>query len=122
MWALVSTAFRQAFFLPVAVLKSVHPDPDRITTSCNRRPKTCDRAAPQRALPASVAMAGEDKLPDKQLAPDGLAARLQAAAVLEGFRYLSGNQVVLMSFVVDIIAMVFGMPRALFPQMANQSF
>lgn len=24
-------------------------------------------------------MAGEDKLPDKQLAPDGLAARLQAA-------------------------------------------
>lgn len=43
-------------------------------------------------------------------------------AVLEGFRYLAGNQVVLMSFVVDIIAMVFGMPRALFPQMANESF
>jgi MFS family permease len=44
------------------------------------------------------------------------------AAVLEGFRYLAGNQVVLMSFVVDIIAMVFGMPRALFPQMAHESF
>ena len=43
-------------------------------------------------------------------------------AVLEGFRYLAGNQVVLMSFVVDIIAMVFGMPRALFPQMAHESF
>ena len=43
-------------------------------------------------------------------------------AVLDGFRYLAGNRVVLMSFVVDIIAMVFGMPRALFPQMANQSF
>ncbi len=43
-------------------------------------------------------------------------------AVLEGFRYLAGNQVVLMSFVVDIIAMVCGMPRALFPQMANESF
>ena len=43
-------------------------------------------------------------------------------AVFEGFRYLAGNQVVLMSFVVDIIAMVFGMPRALFPQMAHESF
>ena len=44
------------------------------------------------------------------------------SAVLDGFRYLAGNQVVLMSFVVDLIAMIFGMPRALFPQMAHQSF
>jgi len=44
------------------------------------------------------------------------------AAVLDGFRYLSGNKVVLMSFVVDLIAMIFGMPRALFPQMAHQNF
>jgi MFS family permease len=44
------------------------------------------------------------------------------AAVLDGFRYLAGHQVVLMSFVVDLIAMVLGMPRALFPQMAHQSF
>ncbi|MDT5079688.1 MAG: hypothetical protein QOJ80_4325 [Mycobacterium sp.] len=44
------------------------------------------------------------------------------AAVLDGFRYLSGNRVVLMSFIVDLIAMIFGMPRALFPQMAHQSF
>ena len=43
-------------------------------------------------------------------------------AVLEGFRYLAGNQVVLMSFVVDLIAMICGMPRALFPQMAHESF
>ena len=43
-------------------------------------------------------------------------------AVLDGFRHLSGNQVVLMSFVVDLIAMIFGMPRALFPQMAHESF
>lgn len=43
-------------------------------------------------------------------------------AVLAGFRYLAGNQVVLMSFVVDLIAMIFGMPRALFPQMAHESF
>jgi MFS family permease len=49
-------------------------------------------------------------------------SRWGVGAVLEGFRYLAGNQVVLMSFVVDIIAMVFGMPRALFPQMAHESF
>lgn len=48
--------------------------------------------------------------------------RWGVGAVLEGFRYLAGNQVVLMSFVVDIIAMVFGMPRALFPQMAHENF
>jgi MFS family permease len=44
------------------------------------------------------------------------------AAVLDGFRHLAGNRVVLMSFVVDLIAMILGMPRALFPQMAHQSF
>jgi len=43
-------------------------------------------------------------------------------SVAEGFRFLSGNKVVLMSFVVDLIAMILGMPRALFPQMAHQSF
>ena len=49
-------------------------------------------------------------------------ARWGVGAVLDGFRYLAGNLVVLMSFVVDLIAMVFGMPRALFPQMAHESF
>jgi MFS family permease len=44
------------------------------------------------------------------------------AAVLDGFAYLRGHTVLLMSFVVDLIAMVFGMPRALFPQIAHESF
>ncbi len=44
------------------------------------------------------------------------------SAVLDGFAYLRGHRVLLMSFVVDVIAMVFGMPRALFPQVAHQSF
>jgi MFS family permease len=43
-------------------------------------------------------------------------------AVLDGFGYLRGHPLLLMSFVVDIIAMVFGMPRALFPEIAHQSF
>ena len=50
------------------------------------------------------------------------AAKWGLRSILDGFRYLAGNTVVLMSFVVDLIAMIFGMPRALFPQMAHQSF
>lgn len=53
---------------------------------------------------------------------DSNGSRFGLRAVLDGFRYLAGNKVVLMSFVVDLIAMIFGMPRALFPQMAHQSF
>lgn len=43
-------------------------------------------------------------------------------SVWEGFAYLATAPVVLMSFVVDIIAMVFGMPRALFPAIAHLNF
>jgi MFS family permease len=43
-------------------------------------------------------------------------------AVIDGFRYLRRQPVLMMSFVVDIIAMVFGMPRALFPEMADVDF
>ena len=43
-------------------------------------------------------------------------------SVLEGFAYLGGHPVLLMSFVVDLVAMVFGMPRALFPEIAHVSF
>ena len=43
-------------------------------------------------------------------------------SVVEGFTYLRGQPVLMMSFLVDIIAMVFGMPRALFPQIAHESF
>ncbi|MGZ5405248.1 MAG: MFS transporter [Nocardioides sp.] len=43
-------------------------------------------------------------------------------AVVDGFRYLRGHPVLMMSFVVDLIAMVFGMPRALFPELADTAF
>lgn len=43
-------------------------------------------------------------------------------AVVDGFRYLRTQPVLMMSFVVDIIAMVFGMPRALFPELADVDF
>lgn len=42
--------------------------------------------------------------------------------ILEGFRYISGHAVLLLSFLADIVAMVLGMPRALFPQLAAETF
>ena len=43
-------------------------------------------------------------------------------SVVEGFTFLRTQPVLMMSFVVDLIAMVFGMPRALFPEIASESF
>jgi MFS family permease len=43
-------------------------------------------------------------------------------SVVDGFKYLRGHPVLMMSFVVDLIAMVFGMPRALFPELADVAF
>lgn len=43
-------------------------------------------------------------------------------SVVDGISYLRTQPVLLMSFVVDLIAMIFGMPRALYPQIAHQSF
>nr|WP_240954939.1 MFS transporter [Rhodococcus sp. 105337] len=54
--------------------------------------------------------------------PLGEVTRAGLRAVLDGFRYLSGQKILLASFVVDIVAMVFGMPRALFPQIAHETF
>lgn len=42
--------------------------------------------------------------------------------VTAGFRYLRGRRVLQANFLVDIIAMVFGMPRALFPVLAVTQF
>ena len=56
------------------------------------------------------------------LPPTGSTRRAGLREVLDGFRYLTGQKVLLASFLVDIVAMVFGMPRALFPQIAHESF
>ena len=42
--------------------------------------------------------------------------------VREGFAYLRGRKVLQSTFLLDIIAMVFGMPRALFPVLALTRF
>ncbi|WP_129311311.1 MFS transporter [Streptomyces sp. L2] len=58
-------------------------------------------------------------LPPLGASPSRRAGLREIAA---GFRYISGHKVLLLSFLADIVAMVFGMPRALFPQLAAQTF
>ncbi|MBN6034841.1 MFS transporter [Amycolatopsis sp. 195334CR] len=61
------------------------------------------------------------KLP-AMLPLSGLVRRAGLRDVLDGFRYMGTQKVLLASFVVDVIAMVAGMPRALFPEMAERTF
>ncbi|WP_030483710.1 MFS transporter [Nocardioides aequoreus] len=53
---------------------------------------------------------------------EGQVGSIGLKGVIDGFGYLRSQPVLLMSFVVDIIAMVFGMPRALFPEIAHVDF
>jgi MFS family permease len=50
------------------------------------------------------------------------ARRNGLAEVIEGFRFVSASPLLALSFMVDLIAMVFGLPRALFPQLAATTF
>ena len=54
--------------------------------------------------------------------PSGPPARKSRRAVVEGFRYLRGRQVIQGVYLLDIDAMVFGMPRALFPALGLTVF
>jgi MFS family permease len=57
------------------------------------------------------------------LPPLGEAARRAGVReIAAGFQYISRHKVLLLSFLADIVAMVFGMPRALFPQLAAQTY
>ena len=50
------------------------------------------------------------------------AQRVTIGSVWEGFRYVARQHVVLGFFVIDSVAMIFGMPASLFPQMAQEIF
>ncbi|KOG10952.1 MFS transporter [Streptomyces viridochromogenes] len=58
------------------------------------------------------------------LAPPGGTVKRRAGVreIADGFRYIALHKVLLLSFLADIIAMVFGMPRALFPQLASETY
>ena len=44
------------------------------------------------------------------------------AAVKEGFAFVRGNRLVASTFAIDLVAMIFGMPAALFPMLAVTQF
>jgi MFS family permease len=67
---------------------------------------------------ATVMMLGFPRLPPL----DGARRRAGLKDIADGFRYLAAKNVLLASFLLDIIAMVAGMPRALFPEMAERTF
>jgi MFS family permease len=54
------------------------------------------------------------------VAPGAERPRAGWASVKEGFAFLKGKRNLQMTFYQDIVAMVFGMPRALFPAIAAQ--
>ncbi|MEJ8281172.1 MFS transporter [Pseudonocardia spirodelae] len=53
---------------------------------------------------------------------DGSRPQVGFRAVVDGFRYVGTQRILLVSFLVDVIAMGLGMPRVLFPQMAVDTF
>lgn len=68
----------------------------------------------------TVALYSALRLPP--IAPDHSARPAGLKAVAEGLRFIGSNPVLLMSFLVDIGAMVLAMPRSLFPAVADHRF
>ena len=54
--------------------------------------------------------------------PDDEGPTVGTAAVAEGFRYVARHRLLQSTFVIDLIAMIFGMPAALFPVLALTQF
>ncbi|MFI7577512.1 MFS transporter [Micromonospora sp. NPDC049497] len=53
---------------------------------------------------------------------DGEVRRGGLAGIVDGLRYLATTPVLLLSFAIDLIAMILAMPRALFPEVAQERF
>ncbi len=56
------------------------------------------------------------------IAPDGSAPHLGLRSVADGLAFIVHRPILVMSFAVDIVAMVLAMPRALFPEVAATRF
>lgn len=66
---------------------------------------------------ALAAVAGLPALP-----PAGGGSKVGLRSVGEGLRFLRGRQALQGTFVIDLDAMIFGMPRALFPALGTRYF
>ncbi|HEY4375979.1 MAG TPA: MFS transporter, partial [Acidimicrobiales bacterium] len=71
---------------------------------------------------ATFGVAGVTLLLMQPLPPEGGGTKAGFKSVREGLQFLKGRQALQGTFVIDINAMVFGMPRAVFPQLAAQTF
>jgi MFS family permease len=74
------------------------------------------------ALALCVTVWAVYRLPSLPPLASAVARRAGVREIAEGFRYISAHKVLLLSFLADIIAMVFGMPRAVFPQLASETY
>ncbi|MEV2213962.1 MFS transporter [Streptomyces sp. NPDC050997] len=74
------------------------------------------------ALALCVTVWAVYRLPPLPPLASASARRAGVREIVAGFRYISAHKVLLLSFLADIVAMVFGMPRALFPQLASQTY
>lgn len=72
------------------------------------------------AVSFTAALLAVSSLPS--MAPEGGGRNAGLASVVEGLRFLATRPVLLLTFVVDLVAMVFAMPRALFPALAEQVY
>src|SRR5215212_2057241 len=54
------------------------------------------------------------------LRPEGVIVERGRAAIAEGLRYLRNHRLLQSTFVIDLVAMVFGSPQALYPVIAAQ--
>ncbi len=54
--------------------------------------------------------------------PEGGGTKVGLASIVEGVRFLRGRRALQATFVIDVNAMVFGMPRALFPALGTTYF
>jgi MFS family permease len=60
--------------------------------------------------------------PQRPIRDPALEPETGVTAVLAGLRYLKGRRVLQSTFSIDVVAMVFGMPRVLFPALAVERF
>ncbi|OYP19633.1 MFS transporter [Streptomyces sp. FBKL.4005] len=74
------------------------------------------------ALALCVTVWAVVRLPALPPLGEAVARRAGVREIAAGFRYISRHKVLLLSFLADIVAMVFGMPRALFPELAAHTY
>lgn len=79
----------------------------------------CATIAAAARLPSLAQVVPESRAEDRD--GNGLSGKARQAlkALFEGFAHVRADQILLATFVADLIAMVFGMPRALFPEIAH---